>query len=190
MPPRRKGGVRLVAAVGDELGSLPGTALGVGLVAAGVAVGRFLAEARPEAVVLVGTAGAYPGGPKIGAVVAASELGLGSVAATLSLGYVPRAPGPLRADPGLNERIRLPTARVLTALAITSSPELARQLGAGWEVEHMEAYAVAWACAEAGIPFAAVLGITNDVGPNAHAEWLRHRVALQRAAQASVSSLL
>lgn len=178
-----------MAAVGDELGQLPGTALGVGVVAAAAGAGRFLAEARPDAVVMIGTAGAYPGGPRIGAVVAASAFALVSGTAALGLGYVPRAPGPIPADAGLLARLGLPTARVVTAHAITTDVALARRHAEHGEVEHMEAYAVAWACAEAGVVFTAVLGITNDVGPDAHGQWLHHRIAMQRAAQLSVERL-
>ncbi len=175
---------RLVAAVGEELGPLRGTVLGVGLVAAATATARLVATDRPDAVVLVGTAGAYAGGPPVGTVVVASEVLLGSAAAVLGLGYVPRAPGPIELDARWLARPDLPRARVMTNLAITTDPDLAARLGALAEVEHMEAYAVAYACADAGIPFAAVLGITNVVGPGAHAEWLRHRLAVSASVQA------
>ena len=69
---------RLVAAVGEELGPLRGTVLGVGLVAAATATARLVATDRPDAVVLVGAAGAYAGGPPVGTVVVASEVLLGS----------------------------------------------------------------------------------------------------------------
>ena len=175
---------RLVAAVGEELGALRGTVVGVGLVAAATGTARLLATDRPEAVVLVGTAGAYAGGPQVGTVVVVSEVLLGSAAAVLGLGYVPRAPGPIELDTRWLGRPDLPRARVLTNLAITTDVDLASRLGALAEVEHMEAYAVAYACADAGVPFAAVLGITNTVGPGAHAEWLRHRLSVGASVQA------
>ncbi|HNC95361.1 MAG TPA: hypothetical protein PKW90_04500, partial [Myxococcota bacterium] len=55
--------LRFVAAVGDELGSLPGAVLGVGPVVAAASMASLLAAERPDAVVLIGTAGAFPGGP-------------------------------------------------------------------------------------------------------------------------------
>ena len=182
--------VRVCAAVEAELGVLPGQVLGVGAVVAAVAAGRFLALERPDAVVLVGTAGAYAGGPAVGTVVAASELGLASTAAALGLGYVPCAPGILFAHPELLSRAELRVARVLTAIAITTDAALAEKHAAEWEVEHMEAYAVAWACAQAKIPFLAVLGIANRVGPGAHDEWVRNRAAAQLAAQNAVARLI
>lgn len=182
--------VSVCAAVEAELGALPGQVLGVGAVVAAVAAGRFLALERPRAVVLVGTAGSYAGGPAVGTVIAASELGLASTAAALGLGYVPCAPGTLFGHPELLSRASLPPARVLTALAITTDAVLAAKYAEVWEVEHMEAYAVAWACAQAKIPFLAVLGIANRVGLGAHDEWVRNRTAAQRAAQNAVASLI
>lgn len=76
----------------------------------------------------------------------------------------------------------LPRASVLTLAAITTDPVVsAAWSDQGWEVEHMETFAVAWACESAGVPFAAILGVTNDVGPGAHAEWLANRAAVQEA---------
>ena len=175
--------VRFVAAVKEELGELPGTLVGVGLIAAATSVAKLLAAERPTGIILVGTAGSFSGHPPIGAVVAAQLVGLGSVAETLGLGYVPRAPGPIETDARLRHCLGLPTARVLTNLAITTDSVLARRFAADWEVEHMEAYAVAYACADAGVPFVAVLGVTNFVGPSAHAAWVLHRVAMSSAAQ-------
>lgn len=180
----------LVAAVPAELGPLPGLALGVGLVRATAALARHLAGARPDAVILVGTAGSLPGGPPVGAVIAARRLVPGAPAASLGLGYVPLPCPPLEADPALRRALRLPEADVVTNVAITTDPRLADALAAEASVEHMEAYGAAWACAEAAVPFAAVLGITNRVGPDAHAEWRAHRAAAEAAARAAVASLL
>jgi purine-nucleoside phosphorylase len=182
--------IRVVAAVREELGDLDGIALGVGVLPAGIAAARLLATERPDGVVLVGTAGAYPGGPAVGSVVTASVLDLGSGARAMGLGYVPLAPGPLPSDPALRARLALPEATVVSLVAITTDPTLAARLGADWQVEHMEAYGVAAACAAVGVPFAAVLGITNDVGPGAHAEWRANRDTCQRAAVAAVARLL
>lgn len=152
-------------------------------------MGRLLAESRPSRVVLVGTAGVFPGrAPTVGSVILARRLGLGATAVTLGLGYQPGAPPVLTADaPDLPGCLR---ADVLTNLAITTSPDLAARFAQDWEVEHMETFGVAWACHAAGVPFAAVLGITNTVGPDAHAEWLRHRSAAESAARAVARALV
>ncbi len=176
--------VAFCAAVRSELGALPGEALGVGPVAAGVAAGAWLSRARPEAVLLLGTCGAYPGGPAVGAVVASARLGLGSAASALGAGYVPMPPPPLSGDPLVLGDLDLPAVRVLTVQAVSTSPALVAAFGADWDVEHMEAYAVARACADHGVPFVALLGVANVVGPDAHAEWRRNRAAMEAAVQA------
>jgi purine-nucleoside phosphorylase len=182
--------VLLLSAVDAERRGLPGLSVGVGVVPAGIATARLLASERPSAVVLVGTAGAYAGGPPVGAVVAARRVGLVSGTATLGLGYVPLPPPPVAADPELLRRLSLPEADVACLVAITTDPALATAIGASWQVEHMEAYGVAAACAAAGVAFAVVLGITNVVGPSAHAEWLANREACQDAAAGAVARLV
>jgi purine-nucleoside phosphorylase len=139
---------------------------------------------------LVGTAGAYEGGPAIGTAVAAQRVGLSWGVAAMGLGYVPRHPPTIDADPGLLARLAAPRHNVLTTGAITTDPALARRFADGWTAEHLEAYSVAHACREAGVPFAAVLGISNNVGPDAHVEWLTHRDEAQAAARAAIAPLL
>ena len=182
--------VLYVAAVPAELGDLPGEPLGIGLVAASASMATLLVTRRPSAVVLVGTAGAFdgPGAPPIGSVVVGRRLSLGSAAVALGVGYQPGAPAPLHADAALLAVLLAGhpsplAADVLTNLAITTSPELSARFGADWGVEHMETFGAAWACHVAGVPFACVLGITNRVGPDAHAEWRANRVAAEVAAR-------
>ncbi|MFN7142531.1 MAG: phosphorylase, partial [Myxococcota bacterium] len=189
-PPGDEPLIRLVAAVPEELCDRDGVALGVGVVPAGIAAARMLATERPEAVVFVGTAGAYGPAPEIGTVVVSRRIGLVSGTATLGHGYVPRAPAAVEADPALRAALALPEADVATLVAITTDPALATRLGEQWQVEQMEAFGVAAACAAAGVPFAAVLGITNRVGPTAHAEWKANRDACQRAAVGAVARLV
>lgn len=181
--------VLFVAAAREELGELPGQVVGVGPVVAAASAARILAEHRPDAVVMVGTAGAYPGGPSIGQAIVAERVGMSWGVAAMGLGYVPRAPAPLRCDPALVERIDLPHHDVLTVGAITTDRTLARRIADGYTVEHMEAFGVACAADQLGIPFVVVLGITNEVGPEAHVQWLTHRDAAQQAARDAVRSL-
>lgn len=182
--------VLFVAAVPAELGDLPGEPLGIGLVAASASMATLLVTRRPAAVVLVGTAGAFvgPDAPAVGSVIVGRRLGLGSAAVALAVGYQPGAPAPLHADPTLLAALVAGhpsplAADVLTNLAITTSPELSATFGAAWGVEHMETFGAAWACHAARVPFACVLGITNRVGPDAHAEWRANRGAAEAAAR-------
>ena len=182
--------ILFVAAVNEELGELEGEALGVGPVVTAARMARLLATRRPDGVVMVGTAGAYPGGLGIGKACKARRVGLADGAAAMGLGYTPRPPPPIPCDPRLSARVDLPEADVLTVGAITTDATLADRLSDGWSVEHLEAYGVAAACADAGVPFLVVLGIANRVGRNAHAEWLAWRNAAQSAAREAVMGLV
>jgi len=168
------------SAVAAELGGLPGEPVGIGLLDALLGTVALLARAKPEALVFVGTAGALPGsGVVIGDVVTASEVLLGDAALVLGLGYSPRHPAALRAHPLRGLR----AVTVTTNLAITTDPALAARYAEAARVEHMELYGVGLACERAGVRFAGVLGITNDVGPSAHAQWLANRATCEAAAR-------
>ena len=179
----------IVAAVQAELGPLPGHALGVGPLRAAVAMARLIAEHNPQHVILIGSAGAYSADYPIGRAFVSGALGTQDGAAALGLAYTPLAPAPISTDPTLAARLALPSARVLTVSAISTDPALRARLAADWDLEHMEAYGAALACQAAGVPFAAVLGVSNEVGPEAHAQWLQHRAAAERAAQAVVQRI-
>lgn len=176
---------------------------GIGLVDAAVGASRALAQVGPAAVLFVGTAGSYAGGPAVGRVVVARRLNLVSAAQARGDGYLPpplvqRAPSDaetrralLRAAK-LQSGVRAAAVDVATPVAITTAPALARAhaRSSGAVVENLEAFAVARAAAAAEIPFGAVLGISNRVGPQAHAQWRRHQDAAMRAVAATVVTYL
>jgi nucleoside phosphorylase len=180
----------ILAAVREELDVLPGETVGIGPVVAAARAAAILERRHPAAVILIGTAGAYPGGPEIGTVIAAERLGLGFAAAAMGVGYTPRPPPDIDGDPDLLSRLALPRFAVLTTGAVTTDPEFASRLAETYLVEHLEAYGVAYACQELGIPFTAVLGISNKVGPDAHAEWLTWRDVAQERARDAVRGML
>lgn len=166
-------------------------AVGVGLVDAAVGAARAIAAAKPSRVIFVGTAGVYPAAARalpIGSAALAGEVRLVSTATLRGDAY---APAPLVSTTSTAEALRerlaraasLPVATVACPVAITKTTALARKLGAtGATLENLEVFAVARAADAAGLPFAAVLGISNVVGPNAHAEWRAHHQAASRAA--------
>lgn len=180
----------LVAAAREELGELDGEVVGVGPVVAAARAAAILARRLPEFVVMVGTGGAYEGGPPIGTAIAASRVGLSYGVASMGLGYVPRPPNPVMCDEALLRKLGLPQHDVLTTGAITTDLQLAERIADGYSVEHLEAFGVAIACKHAGVPFVAVLGIANRVGPAAHTEWLTHRDEAQEAAREALRPLL
>jgi nucleoside phosphorylase len=165
--------------------------VGIGVVDAGLGTARAITKLRPRMILFVGTAGSYGDTPAIGSVAIARKVVLVSTAETLGEGYRP-APmvveamtdgdlmRALRRNAGLGARI----ANVATPMAITSSAKLGRRLAVSSRttVENLELFAVARAAVTAGIPFGAVLGISNRVGPSAHAEWRRHQGRAAHAA--------
>jgi purine-nucleoside phosphorylase len=182
--------VLLVSAVREEMGDHPGEPLGVGPVVTAARLAAILAEHKPLAVIMVGTAGAYSQDLAVGSAVVAERVGLSEGVAAMGLGYVPRAPKPIACDPQLMDRLKGARVSVLTVSAITTDAILAGRLADGWQIEQMEAYGAAVACAQANVPFAAVYGISNTVGPNAHAQWLAFRHEAQRQALRVVAPLL
>jgi purine-nucleoside phosphorylase len=188
----------LRAALGPELRARVGGldveahAIGIGLVAAARGTASVLFGSEPRAVVFVGTCGAYPArGIAVGEVVVAERIGLVSTAAAEARAAFP---APMRTRAQLSEPLADALAKsgdagarcvaIATTLAITTDDALAARTAEGgdYDVEHLEAFAVADACAEANVAFGAVLGVANRVGSTARAEWLQnHRAAGDRA---------
>src|SRR5690606_4042162 len=109
------------------------------------------------------------------------------------LAYEPVPPPPLEPHTDLAKAATdagVRKAPTTTVPAISTDPALVAQLATRWAVEHLEAWAVAWACAQAGVPFAALLGIANEVGPDAHVQWKTHRARAEQAARDAAAAVL
>ena len=166
-------------------------AAGVGLVEAAIGATAAIAEVKPDAVMFVGTAGSYPGRRPdlaLAGVVAARRLVLWADGVAAGDAYLPPALPTTQETTATLRRIAA-AAGVLVAdvacpLAIASRPaavgRAARSLAC--DVENLEAFAVARAAVTAGLPFAAILGISNAVGPSAHAAWKRNATRAAAAA--------
>lgn len=164
---------------------------GVGLVEAAMGAALLIAREEPDAVLFLGTAGLHKGhlpGVDLGGVVAARELRLWSANVASGRAYFP-APLPATLQPtadllGLAGRLGLPLASVACPLGISTqavrSPRVPRK--AAPDVENLEAFAVGRAAARLGLPFMAILGISNLVGAAAHAQWKKHAQAAAAAA--------
>jgi len=169
---------------------------GIGAVAAAAGAAEAIARARPRAVVFVGTAGSYGDTPAIGAVAVARRIILAATAVLRGEAYLPGPmPHELTTDAGLRRALRRSrrthVADIATTLGITRRRPLATRLSAtGATVENLEAFAVGRAAARANVPFAAVLGIANRVGPRAHREWLANAGAATSGACAIVQAWL
>jgi nucleoside phosphorylase len=172
--------------------------VGVGMVEAGIATTQLLARNQPDFVLLVGTAGVYPG----------QTLALDQAAIAQRVRLLPQilpgkhaylpaiVPTEVRSSPTLVRALRkaahLPCADVACPLGITATKRaaIAGSKLSGCALENLEAFAVARAAAVAKIPFAAVLGIANHVGPNGHREWKQHaKAAAESACRAVIAGL-
>ena len=160
--------------------------------AAAAGAAAALAELRPRAVVLVGTCGAYRGtGLAIGDVAAGDAMRVADFSAVQGLAQFPAPMATtLAADAGI--RLRLVAcgahpAHAATTLAITVDDATAARIAQGTEaqVEHLEAFGVATACAASGVPFGCALGVANFVGSGARDEWRAHHHAAAEAAGGS-----
>ena len=166
-------------------------AAGVGLVEAAIGATSAIAEVKPDAVMFVGTAGSYPGlrpDLALAGVVAARRLLLSADGVATGDAYLPpRLPATQETTLTLRRvaaAAGLLMADVACPLAITSrSAALGhRARTPACDVENLEAFAVARAAATAGLPFAAILGISNAVGSSAHAAWKRNATRAAAAA--------
>ena len=165
-------------------------AAGVGLVEAAIGATAAIAEVKPEAVMFVGTAGLYPNRRPdlaLAGTVAARRLVLSADGVTTGDSYLPRALPATQDTTVALRRIAVATglliADVACPLAITSRLAVGRRRRApACDVENLEAFAVARAAAAAGLPFAAILGISNIVGPPAHEAWKRNATRAAAAA--------
>jgi nucleoside phosphorylase len=166
---RGRGSVRrllVVAATEWELALLQGVetfCCGIGPVEAGVQTARRLADARPEAVLHVGIAGAH--GIEPPALVLGSEAVYCDVVDAAST--LPRVER-VHPDPALLERMRtaLPEALVLP---IGTSGRVGG--GSGCEVEAMEGFGVLRACELARVPAVELRAVSNAVGEPDRAKW-------------------
>ena len=73
--------------------------------------------------------------------------------------------------------------RALSTPAITLDAEVAHSFSEISELENLEVFGVGLAASFARVRWAAVLGVSNTVGADAHAQWKRHHQTASEAAQ-------
>ena len=162
---------------------------GVGIASASMALGAFCATQVPEAAIMVGSAGMFPGfGLSAGDLVVAqaeilSELGVVSGpgigdGALLKLSGVDQE---ISLDQALSGRIaeagrgvgRLAFGKSLTVTGASANENHALLRGKrfGALAENMEGYALALAGQRFGIPVAEIRGISNEAGDRNRLNW-------------------
>lgn len=172
-------------------------AVGIGLVDATLGITRLLLERDRTglAVVFVGTAGASPrSGLQIHDVIAGREVRLGDDAIARGHAALVREDDAIVT---LDERLQsalvsagAKSASIVNTIGVTTDDDVARRLAALGEVEHLEAFGVARACARFDVPCAIALGISNIVGAKGRDEWRAHHLeASKRAAELVVRAM-
>ena len=179
----------LLAAFPPELAGLdihlpPGwrvNCVGVGAISAAVNTARLLAAQNPSLVLFVGTCGGYDERLAVGDLLCASaaldlSLDVLEERAYLPKNQIERWPATL----GEALPLDLPAHAVAVPAGITRTREGAKRLSAFAAVEHLELTGVLAACREVGVPCGAVLGVANQVGPEAHGQWLANHHQVSR----------
>lgn len=166
-------------------------AVGIGLPMAAAGTMARIESTQPAGVVLLGTCASYPGkGLAPGQVVVATRLVLAdSVVLEGRAAFPDPMTGQVDTHRVLTSALSMSTTRpvrVASPLAVTMDGQLALRFSQGLDcdVEHQEAFGVALACAPRHLPFAVVLGVSHEMGPNSRETWrLNHRSSAHAAAQ-------
>ncbi len=176
----------LLAAFAPELGDLKEDpprgwcvdTTGVGASTAAAATAFLVERKKPERVLFVGSCGAYDERLPIGTVFAPDCVLATSVEEERGESYRPS----IEAVRWLcTWELPFPHYPVVTPPAITRSEDGVRLLGRMGPAEHLELNGVFAACNAAGVPVAAALIVVNEVGPNAHEQWMKnHKMLGQR----------
>ena len=170
-------------------------AVGVGLSASAAGAALAVSELGPKRAIAMGTCGAYRGsGLALEDVVIARRVRLMDATAARGLSEFPAPMSTVvDADIPLAEALNKVTGArlvdVATTLAITVDAGTAAHiaLASAAQVEHLEAHGMATACGARSVPFGAVFGVANFVGPRAREEWREHqRAASEAAAEAAL----
>lgn len=152
--------------------------VGVGLPNATAGTTSRLLQLRPRAVVLVGTAGSYPGAvANLGDAVVARRVVLVDPTEVERRGAMPEPMGrTIECNPMIALGLaggRPPACDVANTLGVTTDDGLAVRItqAVGCALENLEAFGIANACALQNVPFACVLGVSNRVGSTGRDEW-------------------
>lgn len=172
--------------------------LGIGFFEAGLNLRKILEKnSSISQIVFLGTAGSYNYNLRIGDLVAVRDTNLLNSASLLGYAYVPRPYEFIRS----HHQYDLPQALCLSSLEITCSPDLSQKILTHYAqqstiiVENMELYGIARTASSYGIPWTALLGISNYTDENAHADWQKNHQTIsqslcKKAAEAISISLL
>lgn len=169
---------------------------GIGPVSTALNLTRFLENNTPQAVLMIGCGGSYPGSElQNGDLALATSECFGDLGVMTDQGFlpleqmaIPVTPPPLQNFPletplqdaleGLlstkaEEQKKIVSGPFVTVCTCSGHPELSRELEArtGGICENMEGAAAAQVCADYQIPFLELRGISNPTGTRDPAQW-------------------
>lgn len=162
--------------------------LGVGLVSAAASLGQVLAGQAVTRILFTGTCGALSLDElPIGAIVRARTVHLGDLGILSGDSFLPEVM-PRQVTPArfLESAKGAVDFDVFCPLSITQTENGARLLQRKFPqgvVENLECFAVAQLATEQKIPCEIILGVSNQIGPNGHREWLKNHREVSRATQ-------
>lgn len=151
--------------------------LGIGYLEAALNLEKILQENREiEAVIFLGTAGAYSQILQIGELVEIKSVALLNRGEVLGQSYHPKKYQRFQSHAKHKFAKDLALVDCLSSLEITSDEKFSQQVTEFYDeasplVENMELYGVAKVCCDHDIPWSAVLGISNYTNQNAHQDW-------------------
>lgn len=157
--------------------------VGFGPVAAAARTAQLVTQASPAAVLLVGIAGAYPGGPSMGEATWFGDAAMDGIGAGEGEGLIlpskmgfPQWPGSPAAPEPTFERAPLagPGGLILTVAAAADSAAMVEARASrfpGALAEDMETFGASLACGMAGVPLFALRGISNHAGDRDVGGW-------------------
>jgi nucleoside phosphorylase len=178
-------------------GRVESAAVGVGLIESAIGTTALLARFKPDMLVLIGTAGVFDcANVEILEAAAVSTTVIGSP----EKDDVAQLPAPMpresmtsrRLTSAMSKTLGLKTTRVVCPLAITRTVQRAEALMkvTGASLENLEVFAVAQAAKRAKVPFVAVLGVANTVGPKGAHQWRKYGEAAAATACDAVCTWL
>lgn len=169
--------------------------LGVGLVNTAATLGQILERHPISCVLFTGTCGALPSSSlTIGDCVRAKTIYLGDLASLTRDAFFPEImPTTITPTRFLDAPKSLPEMDVFCPLTITQSEAGAGLLQKKFPdgvVENLECFAVAQIAVQRNLPFEAVLGVSNFIGPNGHTEWCTHHTSVSHITQRLIQKFI
>lgn len=165
--------------------------VGIGAIAAASTTTTLIAHHHPTHILFTGTCGILtPSSISIGDIVRAKTIYSGDIGALSGDNHLPEVMNtPITPTQFITPKNKIPQYDVFCPLAITHSETGAALLRHNFPsgvAESLECFAVAWCAVQHQIPFEALLGVSNTIGPNGHAEWKDHHEHVSRATQEQI----